>query len=280
MSDSFISWEEAVCRLRSDPEQQQLVRHCYYDDPIEKAAERFALSEEWQAIARLLDGKIPSAVLDIGAGRGIASYAFASHGCSVTALEPDPSPIVGSQAIRELSARSGLPISIVENWGESLPFPDNAFNVVYGRAVLHHARDIEKFCVEVHRVLRPGGVFLMTREHVISHKADLQKFLKSHPLHHLYGGEMAYPLADYVLAIKNSGLQSLQVIGPFESVINYAPMSEKEFRQRIGQIFMPPLLGWIAEGLAGWRIFNEWAGRKLSAKSDAPGRHYTFLAVK
>jgi protein-L-isoaspartate O-methyltransferase len=91
MNDKMLTWEESVQSLRNQPEQKELVQYCYYDDPLESAAERFAQSEEWIAVTQLLKQKILGQVLDIGAGRGISSYAFAKAGCSVTSLEPDSS---------------------------------------------------------------------------------------------------------------------------------------------------------------------------------------------
>jgi protein-L-isoaspartate O-methyltransferase len=95
MSAKMLTWEEAVQSLRNQPDQKELVQYCYYDDPLESAAERFAQSEEWFAVTQLLKQKIPGQVLDIGAGRGISSYAFAKAGCSDTSLEPDSSKLVG-----------------------------------------------------------------------------------------------------------------------------------------------------------------------------------------
>jgi len=81
----MLTWEEAVQWLRDQPEQSELVKHCYYDDPLETAAERFFQSEEWTEVISLLNSKSSGQVLDIGAGRGISSYAFAKSGYSVTA---------------------------------------------------------------------------------------------------------------------------------------------------------------------------------------------------
>ncbi|MFM6077526.1 MAG: class I SAM-dependent methyltransferase, partial [Dolichospermum sp.] len=210
MNAKLITWEEAVQSLRNQPLQKELVEYCYYDDPLESAAERFAQSEEWDAVTQLLKQKIPGQVLDIGAGRGISSYAFAKVGCSVTALEPDSSNLVGAVAISNLFKNTGLPIKIVQEWGETLPFANNTFDIVYGRAVLHHAKDLKQLCQEAARVLKPGGYFIATREHILSRKEDLQKFLDSHPLHHLYGGENAYLLEEYTDAIRSSGLQIIR----------------------------------------------------------------------
>jgi SAM-dependent methyltransferase len=129
MSAKQLSWEEAVQWLRNQPGKESLAQACYYDDPIETAAERFSNSEEWQAVTELLKDHIPGRVLDIGAGRGISSYAFAKAGCQAVALEPDSSDVVGAGVIRALSAATNVPIEIVQSYCETLPFEDNAFDV-------------------------------------------------------------------------------------------------------------------------------------------------------
>lgn len=280
MSDKVLTWEEAVQWLRDQPDQRESVKHCYYDDPIESAAERFYQSEEWAEILSLLKIKKSGQVLDIGAGRGISSYAFAKSGYEVTSLEPNPSQLVGAGAIHELANSSGLPIKVVQNWGETLPFPDNTFDIVYGRAVLHHAHDLNKLCKEAARVLKPQGYFIATREHVISKKADLQKFLDSHLLHHLYGGENAYLLEEYLTAVNLSGLKILQTLAPFQSVINYFPMTKLQ-RQNLLESFLTRKLGHvIGENLAKSKTLQKIYDWHTSKNSNSPGRLYSFLSVK
>ncbi|HEY9632641.1 MAG TPA: class I SAM-dependent methyltransferase [Coleofasciculaceae cyanobacterium] len=280
MNAKLLTWEEAVQWLREQPDKQELVRYCYYDDPLELAAERFSNSEEWLALKELLGKHIPGKVLDLGAGRGISSYAFAKAGCSVTALEPDPSRLVGAKAIQSLADSTQLPIEIIQEYGETLPFQDNTFDIVYGRAVLHHARDLTQLCKEAARVLKPGGVFIGTREHVISQKEDLQLFFESHALHSLYGGENAYLLQEYTDAIQASGLKLKKVLGPLESAINYAPMTQGEFQANV-KFWLAQRTGEkIASCLASTRAIQQFYGWYASQKSNSPGRHYSFIAVK
>lgn len=276
----MYTWEQAVKWLREQPEKQELVYQCYYDEPVQNAAERYSQSQEWLAVERLVEKYLPAKVLDLGAGRGISSFAFAKKGCHVVALEPDSSDIVGAGAIKSLIETTKLPIEIVQNYGESLPFPDNSFDIVFGRAVLHHASDLSKLCQEASRVLKSGGIFLATREHVISRREDLQDFLDSHALHFLYGGENAYLLDEYKSAITGSSLVLSSSLGPFDSVINYAPVSREQFRSRLTSV----LNGYLGEKISGWisqfEIIQGLYGRWLSDKSDTPGRHYSFLAIK
>lgn len=279
MSDSKLTWEQAVVWLRSQQDKKELVKQCFYDDPLFEAAERFSQSEEWMAVLNLLENKLPGKVLDIGAGRGISSYAFARAGCEVVALEPDASDLVGSGAIQSLIDEANVNIEIVQEYGETLPFPDNAFDIVYGRAVLHHANNLPKLCLESARVLKPGGIFIATREHVISRREDLQKFLDTHALHHLYGGEHAYLLAEYISAIEDSNMALSSVLGPFENVINYAPQTEEQFANRFTKALSKYCGATIAGWISGINRFRNVYGRRLSEKSNIPGRHYSFLAV-
>ena len=280
MKDKMLTWEEAVQWLRDQPEKSELVKHCYYDDPLENAAERFFQSEEWHEIIEILDAKRSGTVLDIGAGRGISSYAFAKSGYSVVALEPNSSDLVGAGAINRLAKSSNLDIKVVQEWGETIPFPDDTFDIVYGRAVLHHAHDLTKLCKEAARVLKPNGYFIATREHVISQKADLQKFLDSHPLHHLYGGENAYLLEEYITAINRSGLQIIKTLAPFQSVINYFPMTKSQHQNLVKPFLIRKLGNAIVTTLSKLPVLQELYIWYISKKTNIPGCHYSFLAVK
>jgi len=263
------TWENAVAALKAQPEQRALVEACFYDDPLHAAADRYHASGEWVAVRGLLGARRGHA-LDMGAGRGISSYALARDGWQVTALEPDGSDLVGAGAIRQLSADAGVPIEVVQTWGEKLPFADEVFDVVHCRQVLHHARDLKQLCLESARVLRPGGVLIATREHVISTPGDLQIFLDGHPLHCLYGGENAYLLDQYLGAISGAGLRIEQVLNPYQSDINTYPDSVQDVKRRWAAKLRLPVARLIPDALLGW----------FGDRSHKPGRLYTFLAIK
>jgi len=227
-------WEQAVVWLRQQADQRALVEAAYYDDPLVLAAARYHASEEWSAITALLP-KTRLRALDVGAGRGIASYALAKEGYEVAALEPDESGLVGANAIRSLAHESGLPIKAYSGISEDMPFPTGHFDLVLARSVLHHAQDLARACVEIYRVLKPGGTFLAVREHVISKPTDLQAFLDSHPLHKMYGGENAFLLKQYEDAIRKAGFQIDLVLSPFESPINFAPNTVGTLRAEVAR---------------------------------------------
>jgi len=276
---TFKSWDETIRWLREQPDQHELVRAAYYDDPLLAAATRYWLSEEWQAIRKLLPSSRGHA-LDVGAGRGIASFALAKEGFRVSALEPDASALVGAQAIRELAAATGLPISVSQEFSERLPFDDEAFDLVFARAVLHHTNDMAAACREFFRVLKSGGLFIAVREHVISRESDLAAFFDIHPLHRFYGGENAFLLKQYLQAIGTAGFELQRVVAPLDSPINYAPYTlrglQSEVAQRIGGR-IPGAAGVVTYGL---RLPGMWpVMRQLLQRVDQrPGRLYSFVA--
>lgn len=268
MKDSLLSWEEAVSWLKRQPDQAELVRACFYDDPLLAAAERYAASDEWQAVRVLLPTPSGTA-LDVGAGRGISAFALARDGWDTVALEPNGSMVVGAGTIRSLAAEAGLHIEVVEEWGEQLPFRDNNFDVVHCRQVLHHAQDLPQLCREIGRVLKPGGAFIATREHVISRHEDLDIFLAGHPLHKLYGEENAYLLRDYLDAIRGGGIVLTAVLNPYQSNINLYPETVTGLKLRIAaKLHLPSAV--IPSIVLGW----------LGAMSKAPGRLFTFVGSK
>lgn len=266
MADVPMTWEQSVQWLRDQPEQQDLVRACFFDDPIEVAAERYRRSSEWLALRAFLP-PLPATVLDVGAGRGIAAYAFAAEGFDVTALEPDPSALVGAGCIRRLSEGAGLSIEIVEMHAEELPFATASFDIVHCRQALHHAADLRQMCRELGRVLKDGGLFIATREHVISKRGDLQAFLDGHPLHRFYQGENAYRLDEYLSAIEGGGVRIETMLNPYETDINRFPETLQAVKQRIAARYHWPLPKLIPVALV----------RYMGDRDQTPGRLYSFV---
>ena len=266
--------------MLAQPDKHQLIEECYYDEPRDAAAARYMSSEEWQAVRELLPVTRGRA-LDVGAGHGISTYALAMEGWRVTAVEPDASALVGRLAIEHLARVAGLSVQIASGGGEELPFGDGEFDLVFCRQVMHHAVDLERFCREVHRVLRPGGTFVAIRDHVVSSPQQLEQFRHAHPLHWLYGGENAFSVARYRRALQTARMNLVRELGPFDSPINYAPQTRLSLRneliRRAGHVYGgAAIMRWLIT--SDWR-FDQFL-KLLSRIDRRPGRLYSFVSVR
>jgi hypothetical protein len=87
-------------------------------------------------------------------------------------------------------------------------------------------------------------------------------------------------LNEYTQALQKAGLRLKRVLGPLENVINYAPMTQSEIQSLIAFSLKRYTGKVLAAKLASFRLFQQLYGRAVSIRSDIPGRHYSFLAVK
>ena len=132
------------------------------------------------------------------------------------------------------------------------------------------------------RVLKAGGRFVATREPVISRREDLPAFLALHPLRNFYAGEHAFLPAEYRAAIRAGGFTLRRLLGYYDSVINWYPMPETEWRQtcaaplrhRVGA----PLTGWLTDTRRPLgRVVLAGLARHQSRVCAIPGRLVTFV---
>jgi SAM-dependent methyltransferase len=274
-----MTLDEVIRYFRTTPEYTDLVRDAYFDEDVLAAAQRFEDSAEFAETLLLIGKRATGTLLDLGAGRGISSYAFARAGAQkVFSLEPDPSTEVGLGALQQVI--HGLPIIPFSAYAEALPIADNSCDVVYARQVLHHIADLPAAMTEVARVLKPGGIFFACREHVVNNDEQLTEFLANHPVHQMAGGENAYTLEEYVGAIREAGLQLQSIVRPWDSVITAFPAARTQKgldssfinsqRRRCRLVLnllsvMPRVITTI---------------RNLSADPGSPGRLFAFVATR
>ena len=129
------------------------------------------------------------------------------------------------------------------------------------------------------RVLRPGGVLLACREHVVDDAEQLRAFLAAHPVHQLAGGENAFTLDAYLHAIEAAGLVLERVLGPWDSVINAFPVVRNETELAdVPRVVLQQRFGRIGRLAGSIPIVRRavWA----RVRRPQPGRMYTFLAIK
>ncbi len=101
-------------------------------------------------------------VLDVGCGNGFVLSRYAASGARVTGVDLTQ---VGVSLSETRFALAGLKGSFRTANAESLPFPDESFDLVTSMGVLHHTPHPEIAFGEIHRVLRAGGRIIVMVYH-------------------------------------------------------------------------------------------------------------------
>ena len=102
----------------------------------------------WEAIRTAVAGKV---VLDYGCAEG--QFTEELLACSPQAVYGID---LGEKAIERAQAKNLPSATFVVGDAHRLPWPDQHFDVIVGRAILHHL-DLSLATTELLRVLRPGG---------------------------------------------------------------------------------------------------------------------------
>jgi acetyltransferase-like isoleucine patch superfamily enzyme/glycosyltransferase involved in cell wall biosynthesis/SAM-dependent methyltransferase len=250
------NWEDIISAAHGDPSLQDTVKYAYLHKDHADTLDRFRRSEEFEELAQIISefGAESGSLLDVGAGNGVCSIAFALANHHVVAIEPGEGMVGGIQAIDSM-ARIGQSIdpSIVDRlaWEKAdiLSYrTEKRFDSVLCRQALHHFADPYLAVRNIFDLLKPGGVALFVREHVILDDEDKANFLGGHPFQKFYGGENAYKLEQYKDFITQSGLRLERVLTFSDSPINFEPHTRE-----------------VAESLD---------------EREIAGRPYTFIAVK
>lgn len=112
--------------------------------------------EDLVRLARLQPGE---SVLDVGSGTGsLAIAAKRRVGPSGTVAGIDASPEMLDRA-RQKARKAGLDTRFEDGVAETLPFPDDSFDVALATVMLHHLpKKARRQCAhEIRRVVKPGG---------------------------------------------------------------------------------------------------------------------------
>jgi len=101
-------------------------------------------------------------ILDIGSGYGgAARYIAKQFGCKVDCLNLSETE---NKRNRERTEEAGLSdlVSVTTGNFEQLPFRENKYDIVWSQDSILHSDRKRKVFAEAHRVLKPGGIFILT----------------------------------------------------------------------------------------------------------------------
>ena len=119
-----------------------------------------AAGQDLDLIAQVLANQRGAVALDVGCGGGHLTYRLAPLVSQVVACDLAESMLA---AVAEQASLRGLPnIATREAAAESLPFEVATFDVVATRFSAHHWHAFAEGIAEMARVLKPGGLALMS----------------------------------------------------------------------------------------------------------------------
>lgn len=94
-------------------------------------------------------------VLEYGCGLGEISTLLAKSGAQVTTFDLSAKSVLTCRHRAKLNdVDSNIQLAVAA--GEALPYADESFDVIFGKAILHHL-DAELGWIDISRVLKPGG---------------------------------------------------------------------------------------------------------------------------
>lgn len=118
-------------------------------------------------------------IVDIGAGTGESTFRYAKYAKHVIGVEPERAMI--DKAIRKAKEQGIENVSFVEGSATDIPLPDNSVDMVVGDYFVDHPQHllIPKFIEESTRVLRNGGMVLVSNSPQGWYGGELDRVIKS-----------------------------------------------------------------------------------------------------
>ncbi|MBT0962832.1 class I SAM-dependent methyltransferase [Denitromonas iodatirespirans] len=97
-------------------------------------------------------------VLEFGCGTGTTAISHAPHVAQIRAIDVSPKML---DIARQKAAAAGVSnVRFEQSSIDALAAADASFDVVMGHSILHLLRDKDAAIAKVHRLLKPGGVFI------------------------------------------------------------------------------------------------------------------------
>ena len=216
---------------------------CFYDDPPSVAAERFTRAPSGMRFRNWF--------VRLGAKYWILVLTEASRpslSLLVDGTRPHSSPTQARSlepVLDEHSPRNGIYGSMLWRHGAKRCHLRARRPCVRQTGLLSRVR-FAPLALRWGRDLKPGGIVIASREHVLSCRQDLDEFLILHPLYSLYEGEHPFLPEEYIDA---ASIRLVKAFNPLESEINLYPESRSSVKDRTAKNLWLPSPSLVLGGL-------------------------------
>ena len=160
----------------------------------------------------MLDGESRRGrLLDVAAGSGIAAGILQDRGWEVSALD------ISEELVSQIRDR-GIEARVHDLSSRPLPFEDQTFEAVFAGEIIEHLVDTSGFLEQLRRVLRPGGVLVLTTPNLASIENRLRLLFGRYPIWVEYalsdqGHVRAYTLPTLRSHLRSTGFQVEEIGG-------------------------------------------------------------------
>ncbi|MBF0190958.1 MAG: class I SAM-dependent methyltransferase [Magnetococcales bacterium] len=226
----------------------------------------------YQAVLRIMQRRMsfqePVTLLDVGAGNGaLLAHITAQHPVIANACDYYP----------EFFTMPAVPVQKVDLNREPLPYPDASFQVVTCSEVIEHLENYRALLREMHRVLKPGGLLIVTTPNILNVKSRLRFFGSG--FYNLFGplpvrNDQLYSTGHHITPISFFHLSHALLDVGFSSIQDATDRVQKY--SLVWLLFLAPLLG------LGWLFFMHQEQRvykTLTAENEPLVRRHNRFAL-
>lgn len=141
-------------------------------DPLHQWSRQWEYPFVFSRIFEYADGRSPIHVLDAGSGVTFFPYYLKARipGCKVTCIDRDP---LLKAVHDQISAAGSAGVVFSRNDLHHIPCRSASFDVVYCVSVLEHTDNYEPIVAEFRRILKPGGLLVVTFDLAVRGHADI-----------------------------------------------------------------------------------------------------------
>lgn len=122
----------------------------------------FGIDKKWRKrVVNIVSSQNPSSILDIATGTGDLAIALVKTGAQrIVGLDLSPKMLeVGRNKVLEKNLQERIEMVIGDS--ENLPFDNNTFDAITVAFGVRNFENLEEGLKEIHRVLKPGGTFVV-----------------------------------------------------------------------------------------------------------------------
>ncbi len=167
---SFIMYE----LMRDGYPDKHLIS--YFNEVIGTKRSLHTYLKRLSAIQNVVRGLEDKKVLDIGCGFGFRTFGLSAFNCSVTGVDTDEERVETAKLFVERLKLYN--VRILHMNGYNIDYDDNNFDMAMADEMLHHVDAPIEIVKEMHRILKPGGIGVVTDHNRLSVFSEFVRFIK------------------------------------------------------------------------------------------------------